>query len=125
MKDDRKTEMKRHHTDIIDMQRCLRTLVHSARLPVTLEDDPEEPNNLDELSYALNVVRTNMNIVQMHLNDWDWHLNGPELRPKEVIQDHIKYDTYLLSKPDQHDGRRNRREIEANLAYDQMQIKRI
>ena len=123
MKDDKKAEMKRHYTDILELQKRLRSIAQ--QLHLQLEPDPDEPGNVDELALAMSTVRVNMNIVERGLNDADWRMNGPELRTRPAIEADIDHDTYLLAKPGQHDTSRRRDEIEINIAYDQMQLRRI
>ena len=115
--------MERHYADMLDVQKRLRSLVESARLPVQLEPDPPHPGNVDQLAEALAVIRANMTLVQIHLNDWDFRVNGSESRPRAQIKADIDHDTRLLSRPDLRGGR-SVEEINRNIAYDQMQLSR-
>ena len=115
--------MDRHYADMIDVQMRLRAVVDSAGLSVTLEPDPGQPVNTDQLAEALDVIRTNLNRVQAHLDGWDHHLNGCETRTRPQIEQDIQLDTRALSRPDLREDR-TVADIAGYIAYDEMQLRR-
>lgn len=115
--------MERQYADMIDIQERLRALVDSARIPVQLDPDPLRPETVDQLADALAVIRDNLTKVQAQLNTWDFHLNGPEVRPAAQIRADIDADTRVLKRPDLREGRAVK-DIEGNIGYDWMQLNR-
>jgi hypothetical protein len=124
MKDDRKADIRRHYGELLDVQERLRTVSQASGLDVALASTPGDPNSVDQLAEVMNVVRSNMNLVQSALNDLDRQTNGCEIRTHEAIEDDISHDLRLLSRPESADGDRSRDDIERNIAYDEMQLGR-
>lgn len=124
MREEQRHDMDQLYSHLLDVQKRLRSLIESADLPVTLEEDPEWPDSVDKLAEALNVIRTNLNLAQLHLDAYDAHENGPELRTADMVRHDIEQDVFLLGNPDGYGGR-TLEEIQGNIAYDQMQIRRI
>lgn len=125
MKDDRKNEMRRQYGEMLEVQKRMRAVAEAHKLPVQLEADPAEPTSVDQLGDAMNVVRTNMNLLELTLNNWDRELNGCETRTKAAIISDIDHDMTLLAKNEPSPDGRTRGDIELNVAYDKMQLRRI
>lgn len=125
MKDDKKNEMRRHYAQLLGVQARLRALVATSGLEVELAPDPGEPVSVDQLADAMNVVRDNTNIVQCALDNWDRQVNGCETRTRALIMNDIDHDEMLLAKKESDGSARTREQIELNISYDHMQLRRI
>lgn len=126
MKEERKYEMLRQFEEMLDLQKQMRNLAERNGLHIELEPDPAPPASVEKLADAMNVVRTNMNLLEISLNDWDREMNGCEVRTRALLQADIDHDRAILAEyGDSPDGLRSRRDIELNVAYDQMQLDRI
>lgn len=126
MNEERKYEMRRQFDEMLDIQKQMRNLAQNNHLRIELEPDPAPPTSVESLADAMNVIRTNMNLLEIALNGWDREMNGCEVRTKSFIQADIERDKALLTEPgDSPDGLRTRHDIELHIAYDQMQLDRI
>ena len=126
MKEERKHEVRQQFEEMLNLQQKMRNLAQTNGLHIELEPDPAPPTSVEGLADAMNVIRTNMNLLEISLNSWDREVNGCEVRTREMIQADIERDKAFLTDPgDSPDGLRARRDIELHVAYDQMQLDRI
>jgi hypothetical protein len=126
MKDDKKAEIRRHYGELLSVQRRLRALVATCGLRVTLQDEPAEPSTVDDLAEVMSVVRSNMHKLEIALNEWDHQVNGCETRTRSMIHADIDYDMSQLAKKEGASfSGRARGDVELNVAYDKMQLRRI
>jgi hypothetical protein len=126
MRERKQVAIADHYATLMEIQDKLREIAALPEVDLELAEDPPEPRGTEQLMGAMAIVRGNILRAERALNSYDRRINGCETRTAAQVRRYVERDTAMLAAPSLPSWeKRDREEIEGNLAYDQWQLHRM